>query len=235
MWKYLFISFLFLFCLSCETPTERLNGYAVHGIDVSHHQSRINWQAVAADSIDFVFIKATEGVTFQDSIFCDNWEQISKTDIKRGAYHFFLPHISPQLQAEHFIDRVEMKTGDLPPVLDVETDDKVSHNEMIAAITVWLTAVEEHYKIRPIIYTNLKFHKKYIAKNFDDYPIWIARYSPYKPNLNYGQSWTFWQYGNRGSVQGIEGNVDLNVFYGDFLHLEEMTYLYNDASYSLLK
>jgi len=208
-----------------------MEGYAVHGIDVSHHQSRIDWDTVAEESIDFVFVKATEGATFQDSIFCDNWDDIRQAGIHRGAYHFFLPHIPSELQAQHYIDRVEMKEGDLPPVLDIETATNISKQEMVNRIRIWLEIVEHHYDIRPIIYTNLKFHKKYIAGEFDDYPLWIARYSPNKPSLNFGHSWTFWQYGNRGRVAGIEGDVDLNVFYGDKATLEEMTYQ-PDPSYS---
>ncbi len=201
-----------------------MEGYAVHGIDVSHHQSRIDWQRVANDAIDFVFVKATEGMTFQDSIFCDNWDAIQKVGLRRGAYHFFLPSISPTAQANHFIERVEMKAGDLPPVLDIENADKVTKQEMITNIDIWLKTIENHYQIRPIIYTNLKFHKRYIAGNFDEYPLWIARYSPYKPSMNFGQSWTFWQYGNRGKIDGIIGDVDLNVFHGDKAMLEEMTF-----------
>jgi len=222
--KYYFsiVSFCLLLC-SCNRPTERLAGYAVHGIDVSHHQVEINWDTVATQKIDFAFIKATEGRAFKDNCFTHNWAALKRVNIKRGAYHFFHPNLSAKEQANNFIKSVNMDFGDLPPVLDFEVTNDLSKKEIIIQLQTWLDLVENHYKIRPIIYTNQKLYFQYLLNDFQDYPIWMARYNTVEPILLSQKGWDFWQYGNKGSVKGIEGFVDLNVFQGNLIELEGMS------------
>ena len=195
--------------------------YDVHGIDVSHHQAQINWPRVAEQNINFTFIKASEGQDHKDTMFVTNWSSSKEAGIKRGAYHFFLPKVSSLFQAKNFIASVKLEPGDLPPVLDVEVMN-VSKSALINRMHTWLDIVEKHYQIRPIIYTNLKFYNKYLAKDFDDYPIWIARYSSRLPLLKNGFKWQFWQYGDRGILDGIPAHVDFNVFNGTLEELEKL-------------
>lgn len=222
--RYCIISLFFicLLMLSCNQSTERLKDFEVHGIDVSHYQEEINWDTVAAQQIDFAFIKATEGKKLVDNCFEQNWQELKKVGIKRGAYHFFHPTLSSEIQATNFIATVQMDFGDLPPVLDFEVTNNVRKKELILRIQSWLDLIEAHYKIRPIIYTNQKLYFQYILNNFNDYPIWIARYNSIRPLMLRENGWQFWQYGNKGTIKGIEGLVDLNVFCGDLLKLEEM-------------
>ena len=91
--------------------------------------------------------------------------------------------------------------------------------------------IEHHYQTRPIIYTNLNFFNRYIDQNFDEYTFWIARYNTRKPYLGNKQDWHFWQYGNRGQLNGITGFVDFNVFKGTLLELEAIC-LSDDPVYS---
>lgn len=218
--KYLSIPFMCMLLYACHQPTERLEGYEVHGIDVSRHQLEIDWDTVAAQRIDFAFIKASEGLELVDICFEHNWNAIKEKNIKRGAYHFFHPKLSSFDQAMNFINAVPLEYGDLPPVLDFEVINGASKMLVINRLQSWLDIVERHYGIRPIIYTNQKLYKKYILHNFDHYPIWMARYNTETPIVK--QGWHFWQYGNRGQVNGIVGDVDLNVFRGSRLELEEM-------------
>ena len=223
--KYvLSISLLLLIGFSCNQHTARMDHYQVHGIDVSHYQSSINWDTVASQNIYFAFIKATEGISYNDSLYCHNWEEVKRVGIKRGAYHFFRPRVSGELQARNFANWVEIKPGDLPPVLDVEVLDDVSKSVLIRGIRDWLYLTEIHFNIKPIIYTNLKFYNKYLAGQFADYPIWIARYNTTEPRLACGRDWQFWQYGNQGRVKGIYGDVDFNVFYGDSSELNNLCF-----------
>ncbi len=209
---------------ACNPITERMPHYAVHGIDISHHQARINWDTVAVQNLHFSFIKATEGATFKDSLYCHNWNELARIQLKKGAYHFFRPKVDPLLQAQNFIDEVVLQDGDLPPVLDIEVIDGCTDMEILEGVQKWLNIIEEHYQIQPIIYTNLNFYRRFIAGHFDAYPIWIARYNHFKPQLAYGNSWIFWQYGNKGRVNGIKGDVDLNVFYGSLDELDALSY-----------
>ncbi len=208
--------------LSCQGPTVRMDGFAVHGIDVSHYQALIDWDTVAEQDIHFAFVKATEGITLNDSLYCRNWDHIKRAGIYRGAYHFFRPSFSAEDQARNFMQWVELEVGDLPPVLDVEVLDGVSKARLITGVKTWLFLTEIHYNVKPIIYTNLKFYNKYLAGHFNDYPLWIARYNSREPTLANGSQWRFWQYGNRGRLAGIDGNVDFNVFAGTLEELEHL-------------
>ncbi len=221
---FLILTFITVFFVGCNPITERLNNFAVHGVDVSHYQSTINWDKVSEDKINFAFVKATEGHEFSDSLFCYNWQELKRTSIKRGAYHFFRPTLSPKIQARNFLNQVELEKGDLPPVLDVEVLDGVSPKVLIEKMQIWLNMVEYTYNVQPIIYTNLKFYHQHLAGHFDDYAIWMARYNTEAPYLTGDKQWLFWQYGNRGKIEGIEGFVDLNVFHGTLQELDALGY-----------
>ncbi len=211
-----------LFFSACNEQTIRKKDYSVHGIDVSHYQKKIDWDKVASQDIQFAFIKATEGETYKDSFFCENWVKMKAAGIKRGAYHFFRPTLSAEMQAANFIEMAELGDGDFAPVLDLEVTDNVSPEVLRAQVDRWLHIVENHFKIKPIIYTYQNFFNDHLAGHYEGYPIWIARYTSWrKPRLYSNQNWHFWQYGNRGRLQGIEGPVDFNVFQGSVEELED--------------
>ncbi len=194
----------------------------VYGIDVAHYQENIDWQKVEGDNISFAFVKATEGETHVDSHFHKNWSELARTSIKRGVYHFFRPSIDAQKQAIHFIRTVKLKPGDLPPVLDIEVTDNRTHEDVVKGVAVWLDMVEKHYGVRPIIYSGLNFHKKYLANSFPNHYVWIASYGWRSPQLANRQPWTFWQYTDKGNVKGIAKAVDINAFNGNFFALNRL-------------
>ena len=204
-----------------EAPSRQHSSFEIYGIDVSHYQSRVDWDEVAEQGISFAFVKATEGISHQDSLFCLNWAGIQDAGLKRGAYHFFLPGVPAALQAANFLDLVDLQAGDLPPVLDVEVIDGTSRQELVAGVKEWLRLVELRYHIKPIVYTNLKFYYKYLYRQFDDHPIWIARYNVFQPRV-FGKDWHFWQYANKGQLEGIAGDVDFNVFRGNWAELDSI-------------
>ncbi len=195
------------------------NGYDIHGIDVSRYQQTINWKEVKnmevkGVKIHFAFIKATEGKGNIDPQFRRNWLNADLQDITKGAYHFFIPGRDAKRQAQNFIEIVSLKSGDMPPVLDVEKSRGVSVEEMRKEVKTWLDVVENHYGIKPVIYTNISFYQKYFSEGFEEYPLWIAHYlQPDKPRIN--NKWIFWQHSESGRVNGIKAAVDFNVFYGD--------------------
>lgn len=203
----------------CRKGKHDADKYRIKGIDVSHYQKYIDWQRVARDtSLRFVFLKATEARTMQDTTFKRNWAALGSTRLKRGAYHFFRPTLSAELQAANFVQAVTLRKGDLPPVLDVETTDGVNKNTLISKIGIWLRIVEDAYQVKPIIYANESFYNQYLATHFTNYRTWIARYSRYEPSSN----WSFWQYSDWGRVDGIPEQVDINVFYGSKQQLDRI-------------
>ena len=205
-----------------EPPTVRQRAAALEGIDVSHHQADIDWCAVAADGIDFAFVKATESDGHLDTRFCDNWPEASSAGLVRGAYHFFRADVDARAQFDHFRTVVRLADGDLAPVVDVETVDGATEAELVGGLRTYLYLAEIHYGIRPVLYTNLKFYYRHLAGHFDDYPLWIARYSGKAPAVGTSAEVAFWQYGRRGRVAGVEGDVDLNVFTGDSVAFEAL-------------
>lgn len=204
------------------------SGYKVHGIDVSSHQGKIDWRQV--DSLKsggiefaFVFVRATEGITRQDSHFDRNWRELKKTDLLRGAYHFFYPSRDAGKQAANFIAQVKLETGDLPPVVDIEHSNGKSRKQIIQSLSAYIKLIEEHYRIRPIIYTNHSFYTTYLKGSFDQYPLWISYYTTKEQFLaSCKYPWTFWQHSEKGRVAGIKGHVDFNVFSGSRKNLQQL-------------
>jgi lysozyme len=199
-------------------------GYKVHGVDVSHHQGRINWNEVAAMDangirISFVFLKSTEGITRQDRQFKRNWDKAGEAGLIRGAYHFFHPSRDAAAQAQNFIKQVKLNPGDLPPVLDIEVSNRRSKADIVSGALEWCRLVEEHYGIKPIIYTSPGFYNKYLADDFEDFPLWIAHYNHNKPRMHH-RSWSFWQHTDKATINGITGGVDMNVFNGSMQKLK---------------
>ena len=204
-------------------------GYEIHGIDISHHQGRIDWEELKDNGqidhcpIRFVMIKATEGATQTDRNFRDNFYQARENGFTRGAYHFYSVHSPAEQQAYHFIKTVDLENGDLPPVLDVEHKPKNQSDEDFRhSVLKWLNIVESHYRVKPIIYTYFKFKTRYLSDPvFDEYPYWIAHY--YVDSLEYQWPWKFWQHTDVGRLPGIKGNVDFNIYNGSFYDLRQMT------------
>jgi lysozyme len=202
------------------------NEYAIHGIDVSRYQQIIAWEEVKAMRVEniqlgFAFIKATEGIGNVDPQFNRNWRRARNNDIVRGAYHFFIASKDGKMQAENFIKRVELESGDLPPVLDVEQRNGVSKAQLQKEVKKWLEVVEAYYHVTPIIYTNVDFYIQNLGSEFDKYPLWVAHYyQPEQPRIRRG--WVFWQHNDRGNVNGIISKVDFNVFSGDSLEFKSL-------------
>ena len=204
-------------------------GYEIHGIDISHHQGKIDWQELKDHGmidefpVRFVMIKATEGATKVDENFEDNFYQAREYGFTRGAYHFYSVHSSAKAQAAFFMRKVKLENGDLPPVLDVEHKPKnQTDDEFKQSILQWLEIIETYYGVKPIIYTYYKFKMQYLSDPvFDDYPYWIAHY--YVDQVEYEGKWKFWQHTDVGRLPGIKGNVDFNIYNGSMYDLRKMT------------
>lgn len=199
----------------------------VHGVDISHHQGDIDWNKVSQATvrerpINFVFMKATEGGDFVDDSFRHNFSQARESGLVRGAYHFFLPDVPAEVQARNFISQVKLQPGDLPPVLDIEVVGKGGVEQLQQRAATWLSLVERHYGVAPIIYASYKFKTTYLNNPpFTRYPYWIAHY--YVEDLEYTGPWKFWQHTDRGRLDGISTRVDLNIFNGNLEELMQLS------------
>jgi lysozyme len=196
--------------------------YPIHGIDVSKYQGDIDWNAVKGSGVKFVWIKATEGGDRLDERFQANWTAAKQVGIPRGAYHFVYWCRPAIEEVSWFEQNVPTEDDALPPVLDVESDSesKTCHRQLeqqqtIADMKLMLEEMERHFGKRPVIYTSVDFYEAILSDGaFSDYPMWV-RSTRHHPSVKYGsRKWKFWQYQANGSVPGIAGHVDRNVFYG---------------------
>jgi lysozyme len=190
--------------------------YPVQGIDVSHHQGDIDWSKVARNGVHFVYIKATEGADFRDKKFQDNWRAASAAGVKRGAYHFFTFCRPAEAQARNFIAAVPHEQGALAPALDLEFGGncatRPSVSEAKARLATYSDAIFAAFEARPVLYVTDEFLRTYESALPQHAGLWI-RSIAWRP-LWSRYEWVYWQYHNRGHVDGIDGPVDLNVFNG---------------------
>ncbi|MCH5236370.1 MAG: hypothetical protein J1E95_01050 [Muribaculaceae bacterium] len=186
--------------------------YPIKGIDISRHNGKIDFEKVKDDGIEFVFIKASEGETHIDSLFNHNFENARLAGLKVGAYHFFRFDKDGVQQAVNFLSMVGSRRTDLGLVVDVE---KTGNPTDISAEEVRknLSAMVDYMNLlghRVMIYTNYEGYYEYISEILPGYPLWICRFRENPINAE----WTFWQFDHHGKVNGIKGDVDLNVFCG---------------------
>ena len=189
-------------------------GYPVRGIDVSHHQGPIDWRRVAHAGIAFAFLKATEGGTHVDEDFRDNFDEARAAGIAGGAYHFFTFCKPGAEQAANFMAAVPRETQTLPPVVDIEFGGncaaRPTPEAFEAELTAFLAPVEQGFGQPAVIYIAGDAVGQYGAV-LPDRARWV-RSIAWPP---IGQRWLIWQYHNAGRVDGIDGDVDLNVLNGD--------------------
>lgn len=168
---------------------EVLNSHKNHvaGIDISEYQGDIDWDKLGAveDNFDikFVIARATAGNNRVDKKFKENWKNIASKNIIRGAYHYYRPNENSIEQADLFIKNVKLEKGDLPPILDIEKLPKTqSLDSLKVGLKRWLTKIENHYKIKPIIYSGESYYTDFLKDDFPEYQFWIANYNFWRKN-----------------------------------------------------
>ena len=187
--------------------------YPVLGMDISHYQGEINWDQVEEmrideDSIQFVFIKATEGLHLEDDRKRPNAYGARGADIDYGFYHFFIPTQSSRKQAEFFCEEIGGYNFDLKPVLDVEPEGSVSGQQLRDSVKVFLDFVQARLAVRPIVYTYHNLYQEELSTMKELF--WVAKYSRSCPAME-DDNVIIWQFSETGNVDGIGEKVDLNV------------------------
>jgi lysozyme len=212
--------------VSLEYTKKKLSNFNMFGLDVSQYQNVIVWRKlVNNENIKFVFIRASAGDNLMDKYFTYNWRESKQQNLVRGAYHYYRPDENSLKQAENFIKHVKLENGDLPPILDIEDySDVQSLNSLKTGLLKWLRRVEANYSVKPIIYTYYKYYDLHFKddKRFNDYEFWLARYGNGNKYVAPGKEWVFWQYTKHGKMEGIQGDVDMNVFYGNEEDFKEL-------------
>ncbi|HVY44757.1 MAG TPA: GH25 family lysozyme [Minicystis sp.] len=201
-----------------EASTVCASGATTEGVDVSSYQPNTNWQQVAASGRGFAIVKATEGTTYTDPTFHANWSGMKAAGMVRGAYHFFHPSDDPIAQADYFTGVMgALGQGDLGGALDLEVTDGVAGATVVARAKSFLQRVEQNTGKVPLIYTSPGFWDGLGGdkSGFEHYTLWIAHWGVNCPDVpSPWTTWKFWQYADNGSVPGVSGGVDHDVFNG---------------------
>ncbi len=199
-------------------------GATVPGMDVSKWQGTIDWGRASGD-VDFAFIRVSDGLYYYDNEFARNWSEAKANGVARGVYQFFRPSLDPVDQADLLLNSMgPLEPGDLPPVIDVEVSDGQSASVIIDGVQQWIDRVESETGVKPLIYTSYGLWSSLTGDTaqFSDYPLWIANWGVSCPTVpNAWGAWDVWQTSATGSVSGIGGDVDLNVFNGDLAALDD--------------
>ena len=131
---------------------------ATMGIDISHHQGEIDWTEVAASGqVQFVYVKASEGVKLDDECYQKNVKEARGQGLMVGAYHFFRSDADGEKQFEHF-RKVAGREFDLIPMLDLEADggkitDKAEYRRQVEA---FVQCCEREYGTPPVLYSGIR-------------------------------------------------------------------------------
>lgn len=187
----------------------------VLGVDVSHHQGRVDWPTVAADGIAFAYVKATEGADHVDRRFTANWHDADSAGMERGAYHFFTLCRSGDEQAENFLATVPPDEDALPPALDLELGgncaDRPHRAEVEREVGVFVDMVERQVGRPVVLYVGDDWEAVYPTRGRLDRPVWYRQILRRPPT----DDWWIWQVNYRAEVDGIDGGADLDVMRTD--------------------
>ena len=178
------------------------------GIDVSRFQDTINWSRVAKNtSIEFAYIKATEGASIRDKMYKYNIKKAREAGLLVGSYHVYSSKTTAYQQFANFKAVAAKKKQDLVPVLDIEGHHSGRLN--MQRVDKLLELMEREYGAKPMIYTSEKVYTEHFAgKKYSRYHIFVAKYEG-RPVIRY----TLWQHSRTGRIPGIAGDVDLDRFH----------------------
>lgn len=190
----------------------------VRGVDISSYQMNVDMKKLAEQNVQFAYIKATEGSSYVDNYFEQNWDNIAEAGIPAGAYHYFSYDADGESQAYNYITTVGKDlTGRLIPAVDMEYAGENSRPPVKSVVVEELkkfnAIIEEEYGVKPIIYAQKDYYDAYLRDDFADYPHWV-RSVYYPASWDNGDDWLVWQYKDRGELEGYSGGekyIDLNV------------------------
>lgn len=192
----------------------------IEGIDVSHWEGDIDFQEVKRAGIRFVYMKASEGVSYIDPDFERNYREARKARLKIGFYHYVTAGSEEEAraQARHFADVIWGKVYHGCPVMDFESFDSLTKDQINDISTAFLQELREVTGKRVAIYSDANNATNTFDARLAVYPLWIADYGVARPDMrNHWKRWAGWQYTDAGRVEGIRGRVDRNYFTEEML------------------
>jgi GH25 family lysozyme M1 (1,4-beta-N-acetylmuramidase) len=201
-------------------------GPKVPGIDVSKYQGRIDWRAVATTPVRFAVLRATLGNQYRDGRYARNVAGARRIGLVVGAYHYAKPGLArrdPFVEADHFLDVIGLRAGDIIPVLDIEETGGLGPRQLRTWASAWLERVYERTGVRAMIYSGNSFWHGSMRNTMSlarrDHPLWVAHWyvgAPDVPGRRWGgRGYTIWQWSAAGRIAGIDGPVDRDWMKGN--------------------
>ena len=201
-------------------------GPKVPGIDVSKYQGRIDWRAVATTPVRFAVLRATLGNHYRDGRYARNVAGARRNGLVVGAYHYAKPGLArrdPRVEADHFLDAIGLRAGDIIPVLDIEETGGLGPRRLRTWAAGWLERVYERTGVRAMIYSGNSFWHGSMRNTTSlarrDHPLWVAHWyvgAPDVPGRRWGgRGYTIWQWSAAGRIAGIDGPVDRDWMKGN--------------------
>ncbi|WP_342361980.1 glycoside hydrolase family 25 protein [Terrarubrum flagellatum] len=197
------------------------HSFPIHGIDISKYQGDVDWAAVRDAGTQFAFIKATEGGDHLDERFHTNWAGAKAAGVPRGFYHFMYWCRPAHEQMDWIKQNIPVEKDALPPVLDLEWNSfsrtcpiRLEASVAREKIDYLLAEMERHFGKKPMIYTDITFHRDVLEGHYEGYRFWLRSVAAPPADRFNRSNFHFWQYTATGTVPGIRGSVDRNVFYG---------------------
>ena len=198
---------------------------ALTGIDASSHQGDIDWAAVAGDGIDFAMLRVgsrgySQGSLNADKLFEQNYTGAVENGLQVGAY-FFSQAVSveeAEEEAQFVLDTLAGRAMDLPVVFDWEQiteddarTDAVDTDTVTACALAFCQRIQEG-GYRSAFYFNATLgYLQYDFARLSQLDAWYAQYEGDWPTFTY--AFDLWQYSNTGTVAGIAGNVDMDLYF----------------------
>lgn len=181
-------------------------------IDISHWQGVVDFRAVAGNGVLGVIAKATEGTTYVDPMYVSNRGGALAADLGFAAYHY-LRAGDVAAQMDHFLNITDPPEG-ARMVIDYE-DPPCRIEHLIEAVDT-LSLVRPDLQLTCYGASMLTEHATGHSDELGSTSLWIARYSSQEPVIaeDVWPFWSAWQFTDKGSIAGISGHVDLNVFNG---------------------
>ena len=180
------------------------------GIDISSHQGYIDWAKVSSDKdIRFVYIKATEGATYRSPHYVHNLTNARRYGVLVGSYHYLTSTSTIDEQFKNFSQFALKEIQDLEPMLDVETRGQWSRAQLMDSVEKFCRLTEQHYGVKPMIYSTMGFYNNNLTPRFNDHHLYIGRYSNSEPDIDWEGRFTIWQFTETGIVPGIDAYVDM--------------------------
>ena len=183
----------------------------LEGIDISNWQGDIDYSKVKASGIKVVYMKASEGSNYKDAFLDQNYSRAKEQGLKVGFYHFFRGDAIGE--ARYFVECIKNKISDCLLALDVEVDCGMDASTLTTACITFLEEVKRLTGKNVVVYTYTSFANSSLDSRLSKYPVWIAHYDVEAPGYNpIWSSWVGFQYSDKGQVQGVNGNCDVNEF-----------------------